>query len=201
VTDREELDRLIEAMPITWACVLPGLQPGVDNEVDALLTVNAAQVLDEPTPPTGIRSGVLRDVQLSLSMPPGITVQALSRLTSVDPDRPCWDLPDLGITQSLSVALRFHVPAASLPALNEMRLLARARLTTTPVITQKGPGMHDGGSGDEACTVMLRLPMGLPVLSDADRAAIPTDEETRLDIARLCGQPPTPRPGSTGNTR
>jgi len=179
----DELEALMRAMPLDWHCTAPGLRLAVDNEIDAVITVHASQVLQSPAPPadaTAERRGGLRQLRLAIAARPGVTVVPLSM---VDGSPLVWTLPDLRWDETVSVALRLRVPVTRARPLHRLVPLALATLSAVAMQGEASP----------AVPVELQLQMGCPVLSDEEIADFPRDPGEERALSALVGRPVVPQ--------
>lgn len=185
----DELEALMQAMPLDWQCAAPGLKVGVDNEVDAVITVHGPQILQGLTPPpdpADAPRGALRQLRLTIAARPSVTILPLSTGCG---SPPVWTLPDLGWDETVSVALRFRVPAARARQLHRMVPLAQATLSAVAV--------H--GDGGTSTPVELQLRMGCAVLPDDEYAGFPGDPEAEQALNTLIGQRVAPQPAAAAS--
>lgn len=158
----DDVADLQEELSLKWDCEQPGLRCGIDNEVDAVITLHAPRVLRWLDPGASLPAlpgmppvNGLRDVVLSFSLGRLVEVQPWS---AMEADHRSWKLPDMDWTQSVSVALRLRVPAAVASGVGTLVPLARAKLTATAVLSD----------GAQQSTLRLVMPLGLAVLSDEE---------------------------------
>lgn len=178
----------IEKAPLDWRFAVTALKARAANQIDVLFTLRAAAMLranghmDAPTDPS-VPAPVctLTDLKISFSGPASVDIEPLSQL---DADGGTWRLPDLGCRDELNFAVRFSVPAESLPdpELGGVVVLARGKVVVS--ITSL--------DGAEVSTQMLRMRVALPILWEDEWMSTARDEEVAGLIERVRGRPATP---------
>lgn len=179
----DELEALIQSMPLEWQCAAPGLRRGVDNDLDAVITVHGSRVLDGLRPASDSTAAThdgLKRLRLTVAAEPGITIVPLSAacgsLTTLG-------LPDLSWDATLSVALRFRVPAAVARPTHPLAPLARVTLSADATSVE----------GARPLPIELHLNMGAAVLSNEEYDSFPEDPETLQMLSDLIGRPIVPQ--------
>lgn len=166
-----------EPLPLTWACLQPGVRAAAETALDILVTVRATAIVGER--PEGVayaRAARLQDASLSIRAPAEIHVQAL---TSLEGGAGVWRLPDMGWPDVLNLAFRMTVPPRCDENLGLMADLAKLRLRVTVRLAD----------GAENYMAVAGTSIQMPVLADAEWHEQASDAGLALAFQRACAQP------------